>query len=62
MQSVTTEKEREWVRHVASLDAQIVTNMTQELHGHVTKHCLAHQTFYTIVNMENVFCVTNGPW
>ena len=45
MQSVTTEKEREWARHAASLDAQIVTNKTQELHGHVTKHCLVHQTF-----------------
>ena len=29
MQSVTTEEEREWVRHAASLDAQIVMNKTQ---------------------------------
>ena len=45
MQSATTEKEWEWVRHAALLDAQIVMNKTQELHGHVTKHCLVHQTF-----------------
>ena len=29
MQSVTTEKERKWVRQAASLDAQDVTNKTQ---------------------------------
>ena len=54
-------KEHKWARHAASLDAQVVTNRTQELHGHATKRCLAQQTFCAIVNMENVFCLTHGP-